>query len=100
VFVPRINLATCVLCEGGRGEEQDKLRLSASEAIYVAMPDVNTAPRQNGRPVAVYSNRVDGIICFDEWYLISRLFWFLPITKLFFVFPGRIEVIVAQIFTK
>lgn len=64
VFVLRINRATCVLCEGECGEPQDQLRLSASEAIYVAMPDVNTTPRQDGRAVAIKSSGLDGIIRF------------------------------------
>ena len=46
VFVLRINPATCVLCEVERGEQQAQLRLDASEAIYVAMAEVNTAPSQ------------------------------------------------------
>lgn len=64
-----------VLCEVEHGEQQEKLRLSASGAIYVAVADVNIAPRQDGRAVAIKSERLDGII-FLRSRLVSRLLSF------------------------
>jgi len=73
-----------------------KLRLSASGAIYVAMAEVNTAPRQDGRAVAIYAREVDGIICFRG----RHCFHGYPDSadcQLTLLVSCRIDVIVAQI---
>lgn len=84
-----INPATYVLGEVEHGEQQERLRPSASEAIYVAMAEVNTAPRKDGRAVAIKPTKLDDIILLRS-VMVPRLFAFCKRPSFFIQF-GVIE---------